>query len=286
MRLLHRTLLILVLILSVFAFELTGSRAYPGVADEIRVAGAVRDSSYDASRWHTLSVGKNSRTGITDLAAHVATDFQLEAVGQLSTPIGEQLGLVAEVELKKGAYSVKLARGLAAHWALVPPDFTSTKRLTIGPSGGLMLAIAFLDSQTPGDLSGGLTVSGTGVLEGKPNEVGRVSPIAGLEYKMQGAAWVKSDLVLVPYEGDTADTTPLASRYMMWDAFEFLALSASERQALLDKPGPLVIRVPTFVIAVQVLLSLGGACECNIDFDPTDYTPKPPGPAYPGGALH
>lgn len=52
-----------------------------------------------------------------------------------------------------------------------------------GPSAGLMLTVTFVDAMTPGDLTGGRVVAGTGTI----NSAGMVGPIAGAKYKVAGA---------------------------------------------------------------------------------------------------
>jgi PDZ domain-containing protein len=59
-----------------------------------------------------------------------------------------------------------------------------------GPSGGMMFALGIIDKLTPGSLTGGQFVAGTGAIDGN----GNVYPIGGIQQKMwgavgQGATW-------------------------------------------------------------------------------------------------
>jgi len=59
-----------------------------------------------------------------------------------------------------------------------------------GPSGGMMFALGLIDKLTPGSLTGGQTVAGTGEING----LGDVGPIGGIQQKMwaahdNGATW-------------------------------------------------------------------------------------------------
>ena len=59
-----------------------------------------------------------------------------------------------------------------------------------GPSGGMMFALGIIDKLTPGSLTGGQTVAGTGEING----LGQVGPIGGIQQKMfaavdNGATW-------------------------------------------------------------------------------------------------
>jgi PDZ domain-containing protein len=65
-----------------------------------------------------------------------------------------------------------------------------------GPSAGLMISLGLFDALTPGDLTAGRTVAGTGVIE--PD--GDVAPIGGVTKKVIGARAADADLFLVPDE--------------------------------------------------------------------------------------
>jgi PDZ domain-containing protein len=49
-----------------------------------------------------------------------------------------------------------------------------------GPSAGLMLTLGIIDKLTPGDLTGGRTIAGTGTIDG----FGQVGPIGGIQQKI------------------------------------------------------------------------------------------------------
>ncbi|SDQ36986.1 YlbL family protein [Leucobacter chromiiresistens] len=69
-----------------------------------------------------------------------------------------------------------------------------------GPSAGMVFSLAMYDRLTPGELLGGMTVSGTGTM----SDGGEVGPIGGLEQKMWAASRAGSDLFLMPL-GNCAD---------------------------------------------------------------------------------
>jgi len=68
-----------------------------------------------------------------------------------------------------------------------------------GPSAGLMWALGLYDLLTPGDLTGGRTIAGTGQIA--PD--GTVIPIGGIEEKLTAAADAGATVFLVP-EGNMA----------------------------------------------------------------------------------
>jgi PDZ domain-containing protein len=63
-----------------------------------------------------------------------------------------------------------------------------------GPSAGLMFSLAIYDTLTPGSLTGGETVAGTGELRSD----GAVGPIGGIQQKIVGARDAGAELFLVP----------------------------------------------------------------------------------------
>jgi Lon-like protease len=63
-----------------------------------------------------------------------------------------------------------------------------------GPSAGLMFALGIYDTLTPGSLTGGNVVAGTGEITPE----GTVVPIGGIQQKIAGAREAGADLFLVP----------------------------------------------------------------------------------------
>jgi PDZ domain-containing protein len=63
-----------------------------------------------------------------------------------------------------------------------------------GPSAGLMFSLAIYDTLTPGSLTAGQTVAGTGTID----ENGKVGPIGGIQQKIVGAREDGARLFMVP----------------------------------------------------------------------------------------
>ncbi|HEX4976487.1 MAG TPA: PDZ domain-containing protein [Nocardioides sp.] len=95
-----------------------------------------------------------------------------------------------------------------------------------GPSAGLVFALAVYDTLTPGSLSGGRHIAGTGSLDTD----GRVGPIGGVEQKIVAADEAGAELFLVPPDNCAA------------------ALSAR-----VDEDGIRLVRAPTVRSAVRSL---------------------------------
>ncbi|MBF8191580.1 PDZ domain-containing protein [Nonomuraea sp. K274] len=63
-----------------------------------------------------------------------------------------------------------------------------------GPSAGLMFSLGILDKLTPGELTGGKQIAGTGTIDPK----GEVGPIGGIPQKMVGARDAGATVFLTP----------------------------------------------------------------------------------------
>jgi Lon-like protease len=63
-----------------------------------------------------------------------------------------------------------------------------------GPSGGMMFALGIMDRLTPGDMTGGLHIGGTGTIQ----ESGVVGPIGGVVLKLYGAKAAGATVFLAP----------------------------------------------------------------------------------------
>jgi len=98
-----------------------------------------------------------------------------------------------------------------------------------GPSGGLMFAIGLYDLLTPGDLTAGETIAGTGTLDLD----GTVGSIGGIHDKVLGAEAAGASLFLVPRE------------------------NLGELEGV-DTGGMRVVPVASFDDAVAALLDAGG----------------------------
>ena len=77
----------------------------------------------------------------------------------------------------------------------LPVDVTINIDPSIGgPSAGLMFSLGIYDTLTPGSLTGGETVAGTGTMDA----AGQVGPIGGIQQKIVGAREAGAELFLVP----------------------------------------------------------------------------------------
>jgi PDZ domain-containing protein len=63
-----------------------------------------------------------------------------------------------------------------------------------GPSAGLMMSLAIYDTLTPGSITGGADIAGTGTI----TPAGEVGPIGGIQQKIAAARDAGAELFLVP----------------------------------------------------------------------------------------
>ena len=80
------------------------------------------------------------------------------------------------------------------HYTTEPKITIKSSESEYGPSGGLMIALAVYDAITEKDITGGLTIVGTGTIDVN----GNVGSIGGVEYKIKGAEKKGADLFFVP----------------------------------------------------------------------------------------
>jgi PDZ domain-containing protein len=86
--------------------------------------------------------------------------------------------------------------GVAISESFNPPFKVSIKlgQHIGGPSAGLLFSLAIYDKLTPGALTGGRFVAGTGTID----QLGRVGPIGGIQQKITGAKNSGATIFLVP----------------------------------------------------------------------------------------
>ena len=88
-----------------------------------------------------------------------------------------------------------------------------------GPSAGLMFSLAVYDTLTPGSLTDGKVVSGTGTIA----DDGTVGPIGGIAQKIVGADRAGASLFFVPADNcaaATASDPPAGMRLVRADSFD------------------------------------------------------------------
>lgn len=96
-----------------------------------------------------------------------------------------------------------------------------------GPSAGLAFTLGIIDKLTPGGLTGGRTVAGTGTIDG----FGDVGPIGGIQQKIFGALHAGATVFLVP-AGDCADARAVAPKSLTLVRVDRLATAIAALKAI------------------------------------------------------
>ena len=150
----------------------------------------------------------------------VAADFITSVNGEVPTTIDELRALINKYGDK--ALTVVLQRGDKKVTQQITPVKDDTGKLVLGiyvgykydfpvkvnlqlsdiggPSGGMMFALGIYDTLTPGELTGGKHIAGTGTIDVS----GAIGPIGGIQEKMYGAVNAGAKYFLAP-ESNCAD---------------------------------------------------------------------------------
>jgi len=132
-----------------------------------------------------------------DLENFAALDDYLNSIegGDEVTITVERAGQEEDLQVTTSAQHGKTALGV-----LIDPEIDYPFDVDInaqdigGPSAGLIFSLGIVDLLTPGSLTGGESISGTGTID----LAGNVGPIGGIEQKLFGADEAGSDWFLAP----------------------------------------------------------------------------------------
>jgi Lon-like protease len=115
-------------------------------------------------------------------------------------------------------------------------DYPFTVRIGLkdvgGPSAGLMFALGIVDKLTPGSLTGGAFVAGTGEID----DSGNVGPIGGIAQKMIAARRAGATVFLAP-SGDCAEAITTVPKGLHLVRVKTLASALSSLDALRANPA-------------------------------------------------
>jgi PDZ domain-containing protein len=139
-----------------------------------------------------LSVNGETFTDVTGLKATIAAN----GVDSPATIVVDRAGVDQTVEVtpvKSESAGPIVGIGLKGTFDF-PIDVTIQLENVGGPSAGQMFALGIIDKLTPGSLTGGNDIAGTGTITGD----GTVGPIGGIRQKMYGAVRAGADYFLAP----------------------------------------------------------------------------------------
>ncbi|GAA4371080.1 PDZ domain-containing protein [Nocardioides caricicola] len=171
------------------------------------VVGVVADAPADGELENGDVILEVDDTEVADTAAvaeAVAAAPEGEPVDFLVLRDDQRIEVPVTPEVADGRPQVGIQLG-----TVVTPDLPVDVTINIdqgigGPSAGLMFSLGIYDTLTPGSLTGGQVVAGTGTLDA----TGTVGPIGGIQQKIVGARDAGAQLFLVP--PDNCDQAVLA----------------------------------------------------------------------------
>jgi PDZ domain-containing protein len=200
------------------------------------VVGEVVPDSPAAS---TLQVGDElvAVSGRAVGSPAAVTDALADTVpGQNVTITYRRGGQERRADVALGA-SADRAQGLLGIRPAVEPrtgDITINLGDVGGPSAGLMFALALVDKLSPGELTGGRFVAGTGAIDA----AGRVAPIGGIPFKMRAAQDAGATVFLVP-DGNCREASATAPAGLQLLRVATLDDAVRQLEAL-DRGAPVV----------------------------------------------
>lgn len=173
--------------------------AIGGVKAEVAlVIGAVDESSLG------YKVGMRSGEYIHSINGETVTDLDEASriLGRTSRSVSMVVGepsRTLSIPVRSGALGVQILTMPTSKL----PDLKVELPGVGGPSAGLLVALSEVDALTPGDLTGGRIIAGTGVIEID----GRVRPVSGAEAKIQAALQAKASIFFAPTDQEKSETT-------------------------------------------------------------------------------
>jgi Lon-like protease len=172
----------------------------------------------------------------------VAAAVQKTGIGKTATFVVRRDGETKQVRIKAKASPDDPKRAVVGVQIGTGYDFPFPVSVRLsedigGPSAGLIFSLGVYDTLTPGSLSGGADIAGTGTID----ERGRVGPIGGIQQKIVAASEAGAKIFLVPPDNcDSAenadvdkDDIKLVKAATMHSAVESLKAYAADPSAKL-----------------------------------------------------
>jgi PDZ domain-containing protein len=149
-----------------------------------RIAAGDKLINVDGKQVASVEDVQNS---LTDTKPGQTVDVVVQTGSQAPRDLKIKLG--SSPDRKQGFLGIT-----SASFAQVPFKIDISLSDIGGPSAGLMFALAVVDKLTPDDVNGGMTVAGTGEID----DVGNVSPIGGIPFKLVAARDAGATVFLTP----------------------------------------------------------------------------------------
>lgn len=197
----------------------TALRALGRDVDQKVTVGSLPDGSPSAGVLEVGDVLVSVDGDAASSADAVRAAVQRNAPGDTIAVVVTRGGARRELEVTAGESDGRtvLGIGLALDYAL-PVEVTLNTGEVGGPSAGLMFSLAIYDVLTPGELTGGQRVAGTGTM----GDDGVVGPIGGIRQKIVGAREGGARFFLAPAADcpDVVGSVPDGMQVVRVDTFD------------------------------------------------------------------
>ena len=157
--------------------------------------GAPADGQLEAGDT-IVSVGGQTFTDVTGLKAAIAANGVDAPAQVVIERAGAQQTLAITPVMSTGSNPAPILGITVKGDFVFPIDVTIQLENVGGPSAGQMFALGIIDKLTPGELTGGKDIAGTGTITGD----GTIGPIGGIRQKMYGAVRAGADYFLAPVD--------------------------------------------------------------------------------------
>ena len=141
-----------------------------------------------------VSVNGETLRDVSALRAAVATNGVDATASVEIIRDGSAAAVQIQPQLSDGEDPVPVFGVLVSSAFDFPIDVTIQLENVGGPSAGQMFALGIIDKLTPGALTGGAEIAGTGTIASS----GEIGAIGGIRQKMYGALWAGAEYFLAP----------------------------------------------------------------------------------------
>jgi len=176
--------------------------------------GSVSDGAPAAAVLHTgdliLAINGTNVTGLEQLHSLISAHPAGSTLALSVDRHGQHLDLQAKTYADSGRTVLGFQPDLHATFTTPDVKIGIDPNSVGGPSAGLAFTLGIIDKLTPGSLSGGRVVAGTGTIDG----FGTVGPIGGIQQKIAGATRNGAKVFLAP-ASECADARKAAPKSLV-----------------------------------------------------------------------
>jgi PDZ domain-containing protein len=193
--------------------------------------GSLSDGAPAAAVLHTgdliLAINGTNVTGLDQLHSLISSHPAGSTLALSVDRHGQHLDLQARTYTDTGRTVLGFQPDLRAAFATPDVKIGIDPNSVGGPSAGLAFTLGIIDKLTPGSLSGGRVVAGTGTIDG----FGDVGPIGGIQQKIAGATGHGATVFLAP-AGECADARKAAPKSLVIVKVDKLATAVKALQSI------------------------------------------------------